>query len=41
MISVNVSFAKNTYKTSVLFKESIIDIQAKLDNKNSKIQKDR
>ena len=39
MISVNVGFAKNTYKTSVLFKESIIDNQGKLDNKKSKNSK--
>ena len=41
VISVNLGFAKNTYKTLVLFKESIIDNQGKLDNKNSKIQKYR
>ena len=41
VISVNVGFAKNTCKTQVLFKESIIDNQGKLDNKNSKIQKYR
>ena len=41
MISVNVGFAKNTYKTWVLSKESIIHNQVKLDNKNSKIQKYR
>ena len=34
VISVNLGFAKNTYKTLVLFKESIIDNQGKLDNKN-------
>ena len=39
VISVNVDFAKNTYKTQVLFKESIIGNQVRLDNKNSKIHK--
>ena len=39
VISVNVDFAKNTYKTYVLFKESIIGNQVRLDNKNSKIHK--
>ena len=39
MISVNVGFGKNTCKTEVLFKESMIDNQGKFDNKNSKIQK--
>ena len=37
VISVNIGFAKNTYKTQGLFKESIIDNQGRLDNKNSKI----
>ena len=39
MISNNAGFAKNTCKTQVLFKESRIDSQGRLDNKNSKIQK--
>ena len=41
VISVNVGYAKITYKTQVLFKESIIDNEGRLDNEDSKIQKYR
>ena len=39
MISVNVGYAKKRAKVRFYLKESIIDNQGRLDNKNFKIQK--
>ena len=39
VFSLNVSCTKNTCKTYVLFKQSIVDDQSTLDNQNWKIKK--
>ena len=39
MISVNVGYVKKRAKVRFYLKESIIDNQGRLDNKNFKIQK--